>query len=157
MVVEQQGNCNDMVLVGSLLRLQLPQFVGLCQGATRSALVSTRLQRDALSTGKIYHPPGFTTLLFLKLQNQASRTGASVYYRSTIMALSFLVGPSLQIFASIAKYTPQLQVQPNPKANGILVLLQTFKTPDRGRRLSDDLYMSFLSCRYECHTIQCTY
>ena len=157
MVVEQQGNCNDMVLVGSLLRLQLPQFVGLCQGATRPALVSTRLQRDALSLGKIRHHPVFTTFLFLRVQNRGSRTGASVYHRSTIMSLSFMVGPSLQVFAPIAKYTPQLQIQPNPKANGILVLLQTFKTPDRGRRLSDDLSMLFLSCRYECHTIQCTY
>jgi len=105
-VVEQQGTCNDMVLVGSLLRLQLPQFVGLCQGAIRSELVSTRLQRDALSMGKIRHHPGFTTFFFLRLQNQGSRAGASVYHRSTIMALSFMLGPSLQTLASITKYTP---------------------------------------------------
>ena len=39
-------NCDDMVLVGSLPRLQLPQFVGLCQGAYHSALA----QRDCSAT-----------------------------------------------------------------------------------------------------------
>ena len=39
-------NCDDMVLVGSLPRLQLPQFVGLCQGAYHSTLA----QRDCSAT-----------------------------------------------------------------------------------------------------------